>query len=98
MPRISDEVFSKLGSLEALVNIMGKTKEGYTLSEVGDYKEFNNRFIAFKETLKKDLPEFTTEEILKFDSLFHKFKAIYEWYGASYLLAALEFEQRQNKP
>ena len=95
--RISDEVFNKTNSLEELVQIMGTTKDGHKLSEVGDYKDFIRRLDSFKEVIARELPELTIEEILKFDSMFSKVKdIIYEWYGFNYLLTALEFEQRKK--
>lgn len=94
--RISESVFTNLKSLDDLITKMGTTKDGYKISGVGEPDDFKLRMNSFKEFLKMELPEFTEEEILKFDKHFHKFRKIYEWYGAEYLLTAMEYEARNN--
>lgn len=95
--RISDKVFNDLKSLDDLIIKMGTTKDGYKLSEVGSPSEFKLRFKHFKEHLKKEIPELTEEEILKFDKYYHKFKSVFVWHGAQYFLAALEYELRKKE-
>ena len=95
--RISESVFSDLKSLDDLIIKMGTTKDGYKISGVGEPDDFKSRMKYFKEFLKKELPEFTEEDILKFDKHFQKFRKIYEWYGAGYLLTAMEYEARNEK-
>ena len=94
--RISESVFSDLKSLDDLITKMGTTKDGYKISGVGEPDDFKSRLKYFKEFLKKDLPEFSEEEVLKFDKHFQKFRKIYEWYGAEYFLNAIEYEVRNN--
>ena len=94
--RISESVFSDLKSLDDLIIKMGTTKDGYKISGVGEPNDFKSRLVYFKEYLKKELPEFTEEDILKFDKHFQKFRNIYEWYGAEYFLTAMEYEVRNN--
>jgi hypothetical protein len=94
--RISESVFSDLKSLDDLITKMGTTKDGYKISGVGEPDDFKSRMKYFKEFLKEELPEFTEEDVLKFDKHFQKFRKIYEWYGAEYFLTAMEYEARNN--
>lgn len=94
--RISESVFNDFKSLDDLITKMGTTKDGYKISGVGEPDDFKARFKYFKEFLKKELPEFSVEDILKFDKHFQKFRKIYEWYGAEYFLNAMEYEARTN--
>ena len=94
--RISESVFSELKSLDDLITKMGTTKDGYKISGVGEPDDFKSRMKYFKEFLKMELPEFTEEDVLKFDKHFQKFRKIYEWYGAEYFLTAMEYEARNN--
>lgn len=94
--RISESVFSGLKSLDDLITKMGTTKDGYKNIGVGEPDDFKSRLRYFKEFLKKELPEFTEEDILKFDKHFQKFRKIYGWYGAEYFLTAMEYEVRNN--
>jgi len=94
--RISESVFCDLKSLDDLITKMGTTKDGYKISGVGEPDGFKSRLKSFKEFLKKELPEFTEEDILKFDKHFQKFRKIYEWDGAGYFLNAMEYEARNN--
>ena len=94
--RISESVFSDLKSLDDLITKMGTTNDGYKISGVGEHDNFNSRLKYFKEFLKRELPEFSEVEVLKFDKHFQKFKKIYEWYGSEYLLTAMEYEARNK--
>lgn len=94
--RISESVFSDLKSLDDLITKMGTTKDGYKISGVGELDDFKSRMKYFKEFLKKELPEFSDEDILKFDKHFQKFRKIYEWYSVEYFLTAMEYEVRNN--
>ena len=94
--RISESVFSDLKSLDDLITKMGTTKDGYKISGVGEPDYFKLQLKYFKDFLKRELPEFTKEDILKFDKHFQKFVKIYEWYGAEYFLTAMEYEARNN--
>lgn len=94
--RISESVFSDLKSLDDLITKMGTTKDGCKNISVGEPYDFKSRLRYFKEFLKKELPEFTEKDILKFDKHFQKFRKIYEWNGAEYFLTAMEYEVRNN--
>jgi len=94
--RISESVFNDLKSLDDLITKMGTTKDGYKNIGVGEPDDFKSRLSYFKEFLKKELPEFTEEDILKFDKHFQKFRKIYGWHGAEYFLIAMEYEARNN--
>lgn len=94
--RISESVFSDLKSLDDLITKMGTTKDGHKISGVGEPEDFKSRLKYFKEFLKKELPEFTEKDILKFDKHFQKFKKIYGWHGVDYFLTAMEYEARNN--
>lgn len=96
--RISEKNYSDLKSLDDLITKMGTTKEGFKIKEVGDPDDFKRRFKYFKEFLKKELPELSEEDILKFDNHFHKFRKIYEeWKGVDYFLTAMEYEVRASE-
>jgi hypothetical protein len=94
--RISESFFSELKSLDDLITKMGTTTDGYKISDVGEPDVFKSRMAHFKEFLRRELPEFTEEEILKFDKYFQKFRKIYDWYSAEYFLTAMEYEVRNN--
>jgi hypothetical protein len=94
--RIATEVFEKLDTLDDLIDLIGKTKEGFVISEVGNTDQFKRRLEYFKEVIKNELPEFTMEELLKFDEHYDKVQKLYKFSGFHYLFAALEFEQRKN--
>lgn len=94
--RINDDVLKNINSLEELVNIIGRTKDGRIISDVGEYNTFKNRFESFKEMLKQNFPDFTEEEILKFTEHSYRLNKIYEWYGAEQLLKALEYESKKK--
>lgn len=94
--RISESVFSDLKSLDDLITKMGTTKDGCKNIGVGEPDDFKSRLRYFKEFLKKELPDFTEEDILKFDKHFQKFRKIYNWNGCEYFLVAIEYESRNN--
>ena len=94
--RISDSVFSELKSLDDLIVLMGTTKDGYKISGVGEPHEFKSRLDWFKEYLKIELPEFSEEELLKFDKYFYKLRKMYEWHDLHHFLSAIEYELRNK--
>lgn len=99
MKRISDKVFEQTKSLEDLVNLMAYAVDGSMYADVGEPKQFILRYKMFKEMIEKELPEFTIEEILKFDEHFHKFKdTVYAWHGYDRMLTCLEYEEMSKKP
>jgi hypothetical protein len=83
--RIADNVLEEINSVEELMAKMGE-----------DPEQFYNRLWMFKDWLEKVFPELTIEEVLKFDSLYQKLKAIYAWNDVHKLLTALEFEIRKK--
>ena len=96
MKRISDKVFEETKSLEDLVQLMAYDKDGRNYYDIGEPKQFLARYKMFKEMIQRDLPEFTFEEILRFDEYFHKFKdAVYAWHGSDRMLTCLEYEINQ---
>lgn len=94
--RISEKILNETQSLEELVEKMGTTKDGRKLSGMDDTQDFLNRFQMFKEMLQRELPDFTTEEILKVVNNIRNIMKIREWYNADYFLDCLEFEIRKN--
>lgn len=94
MKRISEKVYRECETLDDLIMKMGRIRDGYVVSDVGDMNTFKSRLESFKEVIKEKLPEFTIEEILKFDEYFYELKSLYKWYGVNRLFAALEFEKR----
>lgn len=92
--RIPIEILNSCETLEELFRLLYSNTSDF--SEIGDLKNFEKRLQYFKEFLKTELPEFTTEEILKIDKAFHSLKKMYNWYGTFSLFVALEFEQRKN--
>lgn len=94
--RINDAAFNNLTSLDDLIIKMGTTKDGQKVHGFGDPDSFKQRLSHFREYLKRELPEFSEEEILRIDLHFHKIKKIYEWYGSMDLLVALEYENRKK--
>lgn len=101
MNRISQEVFDKCATIEDLLDVHTKNGE-LNFAEIGndgkDYSSFLRRFEFYKDYLKESIPELSTEEILKFDSLFHKFRdVVYAMNGHYIFLTALEFENEKSK-
>ena len=101
MSYISDETLEKCNTLKELLDIKtnnGQIKYPHIVDENRSYKGFYSRLDFFKAYLAENLPELTIEEILKFDSVFQKFKkTVYEMYGYHDFLAAIEFENKKNK-
>lgn len=96
MKLISDKVYNELESLDDLIYKMSHTLDGREIHGVGNIEAFKQRFDMFKEFLKRNIPELTFEEILKFHEYHEKFRSIYEWCNVEYLLTALEYETRNN--
>ena len=85
--RISEGAFRNLKSLDDLITKMNNT---------GDPDDFKLRLKHFKEFLKKELPEFSEKEILKYDRHLQKLRKIYDWKGAENFLIAIEYDAREN--
>jgi hypothetical protein len=91
----------KYNTIEELLDAMTtdkKTGKKLYFSDVGssdnNYDGFKCRFNMFKDTFKRDLPELTTDEILKFHKYHRKIQdTIHSWYGFNTLLQVLEWEQ-----
>ncbi len=97
--RISNEMLGKCNTLEDLVEMMVTTKEGVRLNyaDVGETKDFINRYETFKEWLSKDIPDLSPKQILFImDNQRKVTDQITNWYGFDRLLTALEFEQRKD--
>lgn len=103
MKRISQKVLDECNTLEDLLDKATTltTGERMTFSEIGsddnNYSSFKSRLKMFKEVIERDLPNFTWEEILKFDEFYHDLKKVYDWHGVDYLLKAVEFEIEKSK-
>ena len=95
--RISEKTMSSVNSLDELIEIMGTTDTGRKLHNVGSPESFKIRLEYFERFIKQELPEFSTLEILKFDRLFHKFSALYEYADHSEFLIAIEYKARKNE-
>lgn len=97
--RISKEVLEKCNSLEDLVEMMTTDKEGNRLnySDIGETKDFLNRYDCFKEVITRDIPELSLQQILFImDNQRKVIDKVTSWYGFDRLLTALEFEQRKG--
>ena len=57
---------------------------------------FKTQLEYFKQMLERDLPEFTLEEILKYDKFSYQLKKIYDWHNVEYLLTAIKLEDETN--
>lgn len=66
-------------------------------SDENDYASFKNRYKMFKEIIANELPEFTHEEILKYNKHYSALQNIYKWCGFDILLKILEWETLKNK-
>lgn len=97
--RIAQEVLDKCNTLEDLVEMMVTTKDGQRLnySDVGETKDFINRYETFKEVITRDIPELSLEQIIFImDNQRKVVDKICSWYGFDRMLTALEFEQRKK--
>ena len=97
---IQQEALLKYNSIEELLDDITTEKATgikIVFSEIGSdengYSNFKNRYKFFKETIEKDLPELTKEEIIKFNRYYHSFREIYKWNGFDVLLKVLEWEE-----
>ena len=100
MNRVHEDILNKCETITDLLNVM--TEDGkinyHSIGNQGkDYSSFLRRHKFFKEYLKENLPELTLEEILKFDSLLHKFReVVYAMHVHEEFLAAIEFEIKKG--
>jgi len=101
---IQQEYLLKHNSIEELLDDMTTEKATGTkrvFAEIGSdensYGNFKNRYKFFKETIERDLPELTKEEIIKFNRYYHSYREIYKWNGLDVLLKVLEWEELKNK-
>lgn len=86
--RISDEVFEKTKTVNALTWLMctDKNRDG-----------FLDRCNKFREELKANFPEFTEEELLKIDIARPRLKSMYQCIEHYQFFAVIEFELRKQK-
>lgn len=97
--RISEEILNKCYTLEDLIEMMITDKDGNRLnySDVGETKDFINRYKSFKDWIIKDIPDLNFHEILFImDNQRKVIDNVTSWYGFDRLLTALEFEQRKG--
>jgi len=103
MNLLSKETIDKCNSIDDVLDLATQGKDGKLLhfSDIGyrenGYKDFKGRLGIFKEVIERELPEFTIEEILKYNQYYHKLRALYEWNGYYYLFCALEFELKKSR-
>jgi|SRR6478736_4298882 len=96
--KVSQEVIESCNSIEDVLNV--KTENGAVrCASIGndgqDYSSFISRYKFFKERLEKDLPELSTEEILKFYDLYFRFTdTIFEYHPD--FISILDFEYRKG--
>ncbi len=89
--RISKKVLENLKSIDDLIDLM--KFYGHNQNSKEENREiFKSQLSQFKTFLEKEFPELTIEEILKFDSLFQRFKKIYDFSNHYNFLTAIEFE------
>lgn len=64
---------------------------------IGSYKNFKHRYEGFKENLKKKLPNFTFEELLKIYQHFPVIREeVYGFYNHDIFLDVLKFEIEED--
>ena len=100
---IQQEYLLRHNSIEELLDDMTTEKATGTkrvFAEIGSdengYSNFKNRYKFFKETIERDLPELTKDEIIKFNRYYHSYREIYKWNGFDVLLKVLEWEELQK--
>lgn len=93
MSRLSEKTKQQCNTIEDLWNL--ETNNGiFSFSGISTIKLTEKRYRYFKEYLKEVVSELTEEEIIKFDSVFQRFKQIYSFVNASFFLACLELENK----
>jgi hypothetical protein len=94
--RLSDTIVEKYKNTDELFHAMTHSSDGRTLTNIGTPQEIRQRFEAFKEDLKLQLPELTLEEILFVTKYNYKVEHLFEWHGADIFLTGIEFELRKE--
>jgi inorganic pyrophosphatase len=101
---IQQETLLKYNSIDELLDDITTEKSTgikRVFAEIGSdkngYSNFKNRYRFFKETIKKDLPELTKDEIIKFNRHYFNYREIYKLNGFDILLKVLEWEELKNK-
>lgn len=87
---------SKYNSLEDILDVItdnGKLQYAEIGNKERDYSSILNRYKFFKEYIRSNFPELTTEEVLKFYKIYHDFgEKLHGWNGVNYFMTFLEFE------
>lgn len=96
MNLISDEVFSKIKSVDDLLDKINTTVNGEHTFEIVDKDDFLNRLKSFKSYLKKDLQDFTIDEVLKYYQNTMLLRSIFNWYDLPNFMRVIEYEQRNG--
>jgi hypothetical protein len=94
--RISDTAFEKYKNIDELFHALTHSSDGRTLTNIGTPQEIRQRFEAFKEDLKLQLPELTFEEILLIVKYQYSLKRLFGWHGADIFLTGIEYELRNE--
>jgi len=99
--RVSKEVKDKCNTIEELLDVAtdnGRLKYADIGNSGQDYSSFLRRYEYFKQHVKEKLPELTTEEVLKFDEHYRKFKeVVYAFNDSDRFLQVMEFEQYKKQ-
>lgn len=102
--KIDNTYLLKYNSIAEILDAYTTDKNGVkrTFSDIGssdgEYSNFKSRYEYFKEFIERELPEFTPQEIIKFNKYYHKFKeTVYSFNGYDMMLNILEWEQLKNK-
>lgn len=89
--------YNKINTLDELIKIIGTTKHGGQIKDVGEPEEFKRRLESFKYYIKTELPELTVDEILFLYKHRNKLNKINDWFGFDYLMTALDYVNAVNK-
>lgn len=98
--RISENNLDKCNTIEDLLDVITEngSKNYADIGNVGNnYSSFLSRHKFFEEFIEEKLPDFTVEEVLKFEQYFNTFKdTVHSMSGYDIFLTALKFENKKG--
>jgi hypothetical protein len=75
---------------------MTRTPDGRVLYGYQNLDEAVSRYKYFREWLKKEIPDFTEEEIIKYYKKNNQLKKLFEWSGHEEFLKVLEIYKNKD--
>jgi hypothetical protein len=86
-------------SMDEILDRLCTSKEGKKslFADIGspdnNYSSFKSRYSLFKDWIKDEIPNFTSEEIIKYHKYNQEIKKVRNWYAFDRMLTILEWEE-----